>query len=231
MRRILTIGFAVAVGIAMLVVVFLRQNRITTLKAERAQILVRLADPAAVPPTVAPAEPPNLKQSAPSPSIELLQLRAEVTKLGNRKRELANARVESERLHDQFATQGTNVPGAVALPAGYIRKSQARQLGYNTPEATLETMLWAIRNRDQASFLKAFDPQRAKQLAAQMQSPSSPEEFFKASDSVPGMHIVGREAGKDGEIFLLVLTMPDEKVPVRMRFKQFGDQWKFDTGL
>jgi hypothetical protein len=231
MHRILTIGLVVTVGLAMMVTVFLRQSRITTLKAERRQVLARLENPAEVSPTVAPSDPPDLNQNAHSPSLGLLKLRADVARLGNRKRELANARIENERLRVQLATPSTNVAAAVTLPAGYIRKSQARNLGYSTPEATFETMLWAIQNRDPASFLQAFDPQRAKQLAAEMQTPSSPEEFFKKSDALQGLHIVGREAGTDGKIILLVLTMPDEKVPARMPFKQFGDQWKFDTGL
>lgn len=231
MHRVITIGFCVAVSVTMLVAIFLQQNRIATLKAEQAHVLARLAGPAEMPPPDVPANPQDEKQSSHSPAIELLRLRAEVTRLGNRKRELANARIENERLRVQLATPSTNVAGAVTLPAGYIRKSQARNLGYSTPEATFETMLWAIQNRDPASFLQAFDPQRAKQLAAEMQTPSSPEEFFKKSDALQGLHIVAREAGTDGKIVLLVLTMPDEKVPARMPFKQFGDQWKFDTGL
>ena len=230
MRRIIMLSLCFAVGVTMMVAVFLRQNRLATLKAEQAHVLARLTDPAEMSLPDAPANPQNVKQSSHSPSIELLRLRAEVTRLGNRKRELANARVENERLRIQLATRGKNVPGAVALPAGYIRKSEARFVGYNTPEETIQTMLWAIQNRDSVSFLQAFDPKQAKALSARMQTRLSAEEFFKQADSWPGIQVVGKEAGTDGEVVLIVELMPDNESPMRIRFKQFGGQWKMVEG-
>lgn len=223
------ISLGVAVGATMVVAVFLRQNRVTTLKAERAQILARLADPAAVPPTVAPAAPLNFKQNSHSPSIELLQLRAEVTRLGNRKRELANAQVESERLHGQLATRGTNAPSGVPLPPGYLRKSEARNVGYATPENTIQSLLWAIKNRDSLSLLQAFVPENAKQLKERMKSLSSTEDFFKEYEVLPGMHVLGKEAGADGAEVLTIEFMPG--VAEQLTFQQFEGQWKLVGGL
>jgi hypothetical protein len=226
MRRGLTISLVVAIGGAMISAVFLRQNRITTLKAERTQVLARLADPAEVSPTVAPAEPLDFKQNSHSPSIELLKLRAEVTRLGNRKHELANARVESERLHGQLATRGTNAPGGVPLPAGYLRKSEARNVGYATPEATIQSLLWAIQNRDSSSLLQAFGPENAKELKERMQSPASTEAFFKEVEVWPGMHVLGRESGPDGTEVLTVEIIPGLESKQQLRFKQLEGQWK-----
>ena len=48
MRRALIISLGVAVSVTMMVVVLLRQSRVATLEAERAQILAQLADPAKV---------------------------------------------------------------------------------------------------------------------------------------------------------------------------------------
>ena len=231
MRRELIISLGVAVSVTMMVVVLLRQSRVATLEAERAQILAQLADPAKVSPTVAPADSPDFNQNSRSPSIELLQLRAEVTRLGSRKRELANARLDNNRLHSELTARGTNVPGAAALPVGYIRKSQARNLGYHTPDATFETVLWAIQNRDSSAFLKAINPEIVKQFETRMQSPSSTEEFFKEADSWLGMHVVGSEAGADGEVVLMVEIEPSMPSPERFRFKQFGGQWKLVEGL
>jgi hypothetical protein len=231
MRRIPTISFAVAVGITMIVVVFLRQNRITTLKAERTHVLARLAAPAEASPTVDPADPADFKQNSRSPSLELLKLRAEVARLGNRKRELANAKVESERLHGQLATRGTNAPSGVTLPAGYIRKSEARFVGYTTPENTIQSLLWAIQNRDSTAFLQAFGSEMATQFETRMQSRSSIEEFFKEADALPGIRVVGKEVEDNGEVVLVVEIMPGQEPQPRIRFKQFGAQWKLVGGL
>lgn len=226
MRRLITMSLGVAAGVALAVAVFLRQDRIATLRTERAQVLARLAGPVEVSPVVAPADSPDFKQNSHSPSLELLKLRAEVARLGNRKRELANARIESDRLHGQLAVRGTNAPGALVLPAGYIKKSMAKFVGYNTPEDTIQSFLWAIQSHDAAGFLKALDPEEAKRIEARMQVSPSIDEFFKEADSLPGMQILGKETGEDGELSLRVAIMPGEELPQRLRFKQFGNQWK-----
>jgi hypothetical protein len=231
MGRVIIMSVGAVVGVTMLVAVFLQQKRLDTLTAERAQVLARLAAPVEMPMAVASTQMQRLEPSPASPSLELLKLRAEVARLGNRKRELAKARTENNRLGVQLAARGTNPPGAITLLAGYLRKSQARNVGYDTPEATMETMLWAIQNRDSAGFLQVFDPDTAKQLEPKMQSLSSSEEFFKEADFLPGMRIVGKEAGTDGEVVLVVETMPGIEKHARLRFKQSEGQWKLIGGL
>ena len=44
------------------------------------------------------------------------------------------------------------------LPPGYVRKRDARLVGFNTPEDTLQSLLWAIQNHDLAKVLEAFTP-------------------------------------------------------------------------
>jgi hypothetical protein len=167
-----------------------------------------------------------------APPIELLRLRGEVGQLERRKRELAGARPENERLRVQFATKGTNAPGGITLPAGYIKKSDARYAGYGTPEDTIQTMLWAIRDRNTKHFLQVFNPEMAKQLEAEMQRRGSPEEFFKEADAMPGLRIVSKEAGTDDTIVLIVEMLPGEEThSQKIRFKQFGGEWKLMSGL
>ncbi len=229
MRRVIPISLCVAVGLAMVVAVSLRQNQVATLRAERTQVLARLTEPVEVSLTVAPAAPPDSKQNSHSTSIELLQLRAEVTRLGNRKHELANAHLENNRLQFELTTRGTNVPGAAALPAGYIRKSQARKLGYNTPEATIETMLWAIQNRDLRVITQSFTPETAQGFQREIEkSGDSMEEFFKSSESLVGMRVVSREQASDNSIELQVEIVPGVP-PETMRFRKINDEWKMET--
>lgn len=172
----------------------------------------------------------TMEQYTPSP--ELLHLRGEIGQLERRKRELAGARLENERLRVQFASKGTNAPGAIALPAGYIKKSDAKYAGYSTPEDTIQTMLWAIRDRNTTHFLQAFNPEMAKQLEAEMQRRGSPEEFFKEADAMPGLRVTGKEVGVDDTMVLIIEMLPgDEATSQKMRFKQFGGEWKLMSGL
>jgi len=77
------------------------------------------------PGTVAPAE---------AVSPELLRLRNEVTRLNARKRELAGAPEEAERLRAQSVRSATNSAAGIRLPPGYMRKGEAQLVGYSTPE-------------------------------------------------------------------------------------------------
>ena len=231
MKRTLLIVLSIGICVAMIVAVKQRRDQLGKLKAEQVQVSARLAAPVEAPMSVAPANEQSGRQLSYSPSMELLKLRAEVARLGNRKRELANVRDESQDLQSQSATRGTNASGAFVLPAGYIKKSEAKFLGYNTPEETIQSFLWAIQNRDAAKFLEAFSSEKAKQLEARMESRESIEDFFKESNSLPGMHIIGREAGENGEIVLKVEIMPGDEPQPKIRFKQIGGQWKMASGF
>jgi len=84
----------------------------------------------------------------------LLRLRNEVSRLTGRKRELTGALTENESLRAQLARRATNSPAGTGLPAGYIRKNQAKMAGYNTPEDTIQSLLWALNNRDFPNLLQ-----------------------------------------------------------------------------
>src|SRR5207249_1979942 len=102
----------------------------------------------------------------------------QVAQLIRRQRELANVPVENERLQTRIPSARTNA--AKPLPPGYIRAGEARNLGYASPEAALETLLWAIRNRDFPTVVASFSPEAARELEQEMKRKAdSTEEFFK----------------------------------------------------
>lgn len=231
MKRAILIVISIGVCGAMILAVTKQRDQLAELKSEQAQVLARLAAPVEAPLSVAPANDPSSRQTSYSPSLELLQLRAEVARLGNRKRELANVPAERAQLQRQNVTGETNAPGVFTLPAGYIKRSAAKFLGYNTPEETIQSFLWAVQNRDAAKFLEVFDPRRAKEFEDQFKSRESIEEFFKEAAFFPGMNIVGKEAVAEGEIVVTVEIMPGGEPKQQIRFKQIGGQWKMVSGF
>jgi hypothetical protein len=167
-----------------------------------------------------------------SPSSELLRLRGQVGQLERRKRELSGAQAENERLRTQAATRSTNAPGGIALPAGYLRKADAKLAGFNTPEDTIQSMLWAIQNRDAATFIQVFNPEMAKQMEQEIQRRGSAEEFFKEANAMPGLRIIGKETETADTITLTVEIVPgDEIQSQKIRFRQFDGRWKMISGL
>src|SRR5204862_1759085 len=93
-------------------------------------------------------------------SSDLLQLRDRVHRLTQRRDELASIGLENQRLSEQLAIRATNGPPET----GYVRKSQAKFAGYATPENTLQTFLWAIHNRNYATYLDTLVPELVQQL-------------------------------------------------------------------
>jgi hypothetical protein len=171
----------------------------------------------------------DMKPVMSSPSSELLRLRNQVSQLTRRQRELANVQVENERLQTRIASAHTNI--VRQLPPGYIRKAEARNMGYSTPEATLETMLWAIQNRDFANVLGSFSPKIADKLRQEIQRKGdSTEEFFKQAGALPGFNVIQRGAISNDVVELKVEIVPgsgEEGQP--MRFRLINGEWKLDS--
>jgi hypothetical protein len=234
-RRLLFGGFLVVVCLATLWGVWAQRNQIAGLRAEQQQLLAQLAataDRAASPGTAEPTgAPPVALQPALVATPELLRLRNEVTRLTERRRELAAARADNERLHAQLARWGTNGPAGFRLPPGYVRKSEARFLGYGSPEDTIQSLLWSIQNRDITNLVQAFASPRADQLLAETaQSKRSAEDYFGDTGALPGIAILSRKQLPDGSVELEVEMVPG-LAPAPIRLRQFGGQWKITSSF
>jgi len=172
-----------------------------------------------------------------SPSPELLRLRGQVGQLERHRRELAGVRAENESLRVQLANRGTNTAGGLAFPAGYLRMVDAKFVGYDTPEATLQTMMWAVQKQSVEDLLQVLSPKYAREVVAEIQKAGSSDEFFKGANGVPGLQVLGQPeatAAAD-EVVLHVEVVPDGHAPgekpQELRFKLIGGQWKLNSGF
>jgi hypothetical protein len=230
-RRVLFGGFLSLVCLATLWGVWDQRGQLAGLRAEQRQLQARLAastDSSASRPSAEPARPgPATTTPALLITPELLRLRNEVTQLTERRRELAGARAENERLRTQLASRGTNGPAGFQLPPGYVRRSEARMVGYNTPEDTLQSLLWALQNHDLTNILQAFSPDRAEIIGARAgTSPESVQAFFKDAALLPGLRVVKREEdSSDNSVALDLEVIPGVQGP-RVTFRQINGQWK-----
>lgn len=155
--------------------------------------------------------------------LELLRLRGEVTRLRARLKELSGIRVENEKLRAQLNSPPAG--GAPAgLPEGYLRRRDAQFAGYASPEATMQSMLWAIEHQDTNAFFGGFDPENSRRMREAMTGQSA-EEFWKQVRIVPGWRVVEKQQLAPDGVVLKVEIMPGE-APQDMRLRLINNEWK-----
>src|SRR3954471_17083498 len=98
-------------------------RELADLREKQKDLLGQLAGGSEAPTVSMTAEPPE-----DSNTPELLQLRAEVSRLARRKQEVGSVLAENRRLKTQLASISTNTQ--TTLPPGYIRKFAAWNVGY-----------------------------------------------------------------------------------------------------
>jgi len=197
--------------LALLWAVFTQQRHVTRLRVEKQQVMDGFA-PADANVSDEPATRP-----AAAASPELLRLRNEVAQLTARRKELATVRTENERLQARVAERATNA--AVARSVSYLRKSDAQFAGYNTPENTMQTVLWAIQNRDITSLTQAFSSEMLEHM------PRDGQHLFDDADKITGLTILGRTQMPDGSVQLEIMDNRSdavEKVPLFL----INGQWR-----
>jgi hypothetical protein len=225
--RVLLGGLLVVVCLVTLWGVWGQRSQLAGLRAEQQQLLAQVtarADGAASPGTAAP---PALVVTP-----ELLRLRNEVTRLTERRHELAGERSENEQLRAQLASRATNGAGGNQPPAGYMRKSEARMVGYNSPDDTLQSLLWAVQNHDLTNVLQAFAPDIAAEIRARLgESPQALEDLWGKSAMLVGMRIVSRVPDpSDGSMAVDLEMVPGESGP-HTTFRLINGQWKLAGGF
>lgn len=232
-------GFLVIACVAILWGLSAQRNQLTGLRAEHQQLLVQMAvrEGNSASPGTAEAASAGLAivPASPAPPPELLRLRNEVTRLTERRRELAGVRAENEQLRAQLAARGTNDPGKSQPPPDYVFKSQARFVGYATPEDAVQSMFWAVRNHDMTNLLQACTPEAARKIKGELAlSRGLIEEFFRLSADVPGVRVMPPDYpgynSNAGHIWLQLEFVPGlsgTRVPLR----QTNGQWKLDWPL
>ena len=230
-RSIIFVGFVALCGAALWGL--LAQGRqLSELRAEQTRLeSLRPATSALAAETRATDSP------TPAAPRELLQLRAEVARLSQQQRELSGVRAENERLRLQLEDRRTN--SAARKGAAYIRKSEAKWVGYNTPEDTLQSLFWAAQNHNLEKFLEAVTPEGVEELKSLIglsdNSVEAANKFFDKADFPAGFQIIGREKLPDGTMALTVqIVVPESGTESEIavdssepfRFEQVAGQWK-----
>ena len=226
--RTFVTGVSIALCLVALWTINVQGRRRAELQTEEADLLANLAK--LLEPQSSPREQPDT-QTAPldsSSTSDLLRLRSEVTRLTEQRRSLATVQTEHDRLQAQLAARATSGTNRMELPPGYISKTQARMVGFNSPENTIQSMLWALQNHDFSTFIQAFTPEAAEKLMSSL--PQSEQAVFHEAEKVLALGVVEQHANNDGMIEAKLQMVPANPAQVEpaetMRFQQIDGQWK-----
>jgi len=221
-RNLLSVLFSL-LCLAALGGIIAQEQRISALRAEKRQLLNQ-GEPVSESGAVSADEPVALAETASTEvSTELLRLRNEVTRLGQQRRALSSVLGENQRLKSQLDNRNATGGGA-ALPAGYIRTSEAKFMGYATPENTMQSIQWAIARQDYGSLLKGLEPATAQKF----QTSVSSNQFFQDAKVFVGLAIKERTQLGDGSIELTTEIMP-EVPPQKLHFVPLNGEWKLTS--
>ncbi len=154
---------------------------------------------------------------------ELLRLRGEVGLL----RKLTN---ELGRLKEENRS-----PAVTPQPEAVVPKEYWAFAGYATPEAALQTVMWAMKQGDVTTFLASLSPEMQKSLARQFGGKPENEIAAQLSQEVAPMaalRLDRQEVAADGAVTFTLVSEQHDNGAVRtseravLTFRNVGGEWK-----
>lgn len=176
------------------------------------------------PVTIVATGPPNALGIVPldeAEKIQLLRLRAEVARLRNAKITTPVRRITPG------TSQGTNTT-VIPLPEGYRPAAQLRYAGFATPESTLESFLWAVRNHDTNVLLQILPPEIAEKFSASL-AKGEDNGLFENAGKLPGFRVRSSRMLSDNNAELEIQIDPrSESQAEKTSFERVDGAWKLD---
>jgi hypothetical protein len=118
------------------------------------------------------------------------------------------------------------------VPGSYITKNQLANVGYNTPEAALETRTWAMMSVNHDKAIESLAPERQAEIKKDPNDRKKIESAWKrAAPLFKGMQIVAKKIIADDKVELkFVIEDTQKKNPGNKYFLQvvvkIGNEWK-----
>jgi len=186
-------------------------------------------------------EAANAKQNSPTAAAlkqqkrnaeELLRLRSEVTQLRTKAADAAKLRAENQQLRaaTTAASLQNSAAGSTNAPAGgsHPRDSWAFS-GYATPEATLVSAIWAMREGNPRAFLDSLSPDEAARQAKQWGDKTEADIAAKHQQdvaSITGFQIMSSQNISPDEVQMNVFVAGPDKLE-QVSVARSGSDWKF----
>lgn len=165
-----------------------------------------------------PTPSPTMAALTPAEHEELLKLRGQVRPLLDQLAERKSDTNRLARLRDQIeAIQKIKAPRG----PGYIPRSDARNLGNGSAEASIETFLWAIQHRD-TNVLFSVLSSAMREAMGQRLAEQGTEKFFKEEFQLGGLRILAAHQLDAETMELTFEPLPGESEKVKFRRENNG---------
>ena len=166
---------------------------------------------------------------------EVHKLRNEVSQLRAGAKDLSQLRTENQQLRSAGQHLRTAPEtGAIATSAAgpqepfYARENWAFA-GYATPEAALQSVVWAMREGDMKTFLASLTPEEMARMEKEWGNKSEAEisnDSKRGIDKISNIRILESKALSDDEVVLSVYAAGGEDKVQKISMKRFGAEWK-----
>jgi hypothetical protein len=166
---------------------------------------------------------------------EVHKLRNEVSQLRAGVKEADELRAENQRLRSAGkplpAAPGTgaNGPSAPASQEGYYAKESWAFSGYATPEAALQSVIWAMREGDLRTLLASLTPEEMARMQKEWGNKSDEQisaDAKRGTDKLSGVRVLESNRLSDDEVVLSVYAAGGEDKVQKISMKRYGAEWK-----
>jgi len=166
---------------------------------------------------------------------EVLKLRNETSQLRAKTNELEKLRAENQQLRElaQRAQTDSSRPAATqpatASQEGFWAKENWGFTGYATPEAALQSAVWAMREGDISTFLGSLAPEDQARLRQKWADKSEAEVSAKNREQISkisAIRVLESKVLSDSEAELRIYAVGGEDKVQRVPMIRVGTEWK-----
>lgn len=221
----ITAGFLAAL---LLVAVWLQRQRLQVARAEQQSVAAEPTQPAT------PLKDLDEIEGLREQTRELPRSRNEVRQLRSQTNALAKAQVELQRLLAELARM-TNAPPAPPTPEqGFVMNNLWANAGLSTPESTIQTYFWALRQRDVETLAACLEARELEEsglldrATGQWRSEGL-EPLFDLFGAVPGFRIVEVQSSAEDKVRVQVQAAVNGEA-ISFSLTRISHEWKL-SGL
>jgi len=164
---------------------------------------------------------------------ELLRLRGEVTQLRQQTNDIAKLREENEKLRARASVSANAVEETNAAPGAEIHERDSWVFaGYNSPENTVQSLIWAFSQTNKEAFLACIDS-NSDDYASMLNDTNFDQKMSEQAAELKSFRFGAptRMFGNFSEVSVYVDNgeNPSGK-PTELLLKKNGDSWQLVGG-